>query len=78
MSLQNGAVSLKTCSLQEFEEMCFETDFGISFSVDGGWFDLHTGADPEILKRGALYLGHHGWLTKKTFGFRWSKKDKIR
>ena len=36
MSLQNGAVSLKTCSLQEFEEMCFETDFGISFSVDGG------------------------------------------
>ena len=40
-----------------------------------------TGADPEILKRGwgwgALYVGHHGWPTKKVLGFRWSKKAKI-
>ena len=36
------------------------------------------GADPEILKRGGrLYIGHHGWLTKKILGFRWSKKAKI-
>ena len=37
----------------------------------------YTGADPEILKRGALYVGHHGWSTKKILGFRWSKKAKI-
>ena len=36
-----------------------------------------AGADPEILKRGALYVGHHGWPTKKILGFRWSKKAKI-
>ena len=35
------------------------------------------GADTEILKRGALYVGHHGWPTKKILGFRWSKKAKI-
>ena len=37
-----------------------------------------AGADPEIFKRGgALYVGHHGWLTKKILDFRWSKKAKI-
>ena len=36
-----------------------------------------SGADPETLKRGALYVGHHGWLTKKILVFRWSKKAKI-
>ena len=36
-----------------------------------------AGVDSEILKRGALYVGHHGWLTKKILGFRWSKKAKI-
>ena len=25
----------------------------------------------------ALHVGHHGWPTKKIFGFRWSKKAKI-
>ena len=35
------------------------------------------GADPEILKRGELYVGHHGWPSKKILGFRWSKKAKI-
>ena len=34
-------------------------------------------ADPEILKRGALYAGHHGWPKKKMLGFRCSKKVKI-
>ena len=24
-----------------------------------------------------MHVGHHGWLTKKTLGFRWSKKAKI-
>ena len=24
-----------------------------------------------------LYVGHHGWLTKKSLGFRWSKKARI-
>ena len=28
-------------------------------------------------KGGALYVGHHGWPTKKILGFRWSKKVKI-
>ena len=37
----------------------------------------YTGADPEILKKGVLYMGHHGWPTKKILGFRWSKKVKI-
>ena len=31
--------------------------------------------DPEILKRGVHYVGHHGW--PKILGFRWSKKAKI-
>ena len=35
------------------------------------------GADAEILKRGVLYVGHHGWPTKKILGFKWSKKAKI-
>ena len=26
---------------------------------------------------GSLYVGHHGWPTKKLLGFRWSKKVKI-
>ena len=25
----------------------------------------------------ALYVGHHGWPTKKILGFRWSRKAKI-
>ena len=33
--------------------------------------------DPEILKRGALYVDHHGWPAKKILGFRWSKKTEI-
>ena len=37
----------------------------------------YTGAYPEILKKGVLYMGHHGWPTKKILGFRWSKKVKI-
>ena len=27
--------------------------------------------------RGAHYVSHHGWWTKKILGFRWSKKAKI-
>ena len=38
---------------------------------------VRSGADPEILKRGALYVGHHGWPKKKILGFKWSKKAKI-
>ena len=40
---------------------------------------LHAlpGADPEIWKGVALSVGNHGWPTKKTLGFRWSKKAKI-
>ena len=35
------------------------------------------GADPEIWKKVVLYVGHHGWPTKKILSFRWSKKSKI-
>ena len=35
-----------------------------------------TRADPEILNRGALYVGHHGSPTKKILGFKWSKNAK--
>ena len=37
---------------------------------------IYSGADAEILKekKGALYIGHHGWPTKKMLGLRWSKK----
>ena len=28
-------------------------------------------------KGAALYIGHHGWPTKKILAFRWSKKTKI-
>ena len=37
----------------------------------------NAGADPEILKRGVLYVVHHDWSTKKKLGFRWSKKAEI-
>ena len=36
-----------------------------------------AGADPGILKRGMLYVGHHGWPAKKILGFRLSKKAEI-
>ena len=26
---------------------------------------------------GAVYVGHHGWSTKKFLGFKWSEKAKI-
>ena len=29
-----------------------------------------TGAGPEISKRGALYVSHHGWPANKILGFR--------
>ena len=41
------------------------------------FFSLNTGVDSEILKRGALYIGHHGWPAKKILDFRWSKKAEI-
>ena len=41
------------------------------------FLDVIPGADPEILKKEALYASHHGWLTKKKLFFRWSKKAKI-
>ena len=40
-------------------------------------FSFLTVADPEILKRVALYFGHHGQPMKEILGFRWSKKGKI-
>ena len=33
-------------------------------------------ADPEILKKGVLCVDHHGWPTKKNWGFSWSKNSK--
>ena len=41
------------------------------------FLDVIPGVDPEILKKEALYISHHGWLTKKKKIFRWSKKAKI-
>ena len=35
-----------------------------------------SGADPEILKRGLLYVGYHGWLAKKILGLD-DLKDRI-
>ena len=46
--------------------------------VDGAQdIDIVTVVDPEILKGEGLKVGHHGWLTKKILGFRWSKKARI-
>ena len=42
--------------------------FEISYVFRGGSRDL---------EKGALYVGHHGWLAKKILGFRWSKKADI-
>ena len=39
--------------------------------------NISTGADQKILKKGVLYDGHHGWLTKKILGFRWPKRANI-
>ena len=38
---------------------------------------LTRGRSRYFEKVGALYVGHHGWPTKKLLGFRWSKKAKI-
>ena len=40
MSLENNATGLKTHSVQEFDEIHFETDICISFGIDGGLFDF--------------------------------------
>ena len=37
---------------------------------------LDQGQIQRFLKEGALYVGHHGWQTKKNLVFRWSKKAK--
>ena len=39
--------------------------------------EYSSGADPEILKKGALYVDHHGWPAKKILDFRWSKKAEV-
>ena len=38
---------------------------------------LVQGLIQRFWKGVALYVGHHGWSTKKSLGFRWSKKAKI-
>ena len=32
----------------------------------------------RFIKRGVLYVSHHGWPTNKTLGFRWSIKAEIK
>ena len=38
---------------------------------------MYRGVCRDFENRVALYVGHHGWPTKKMLGFRWSKKAKI-
>ena len=38
--------------------------------TEQGWIQI-------FLREGVLYVGHHGWLAKKTLGFRWSKKVEV-
>ena len=38
---------------------------------------MSRGGCRDFEKGMALYVSHHGWPTKKVFGFRWSKKVKI-
>ena len=41
-------------------------------------FQVHIrGGSRDFEKGGALYVGHHGWPTKKILGFRWSKKAEV-
>ena len=37
----------------------------------------YPGRIQRFWKGAVLYVGHHGWPTKKILGFRWSKKAKI-
>ena len=39
---------------------------------------LKVESNPETLKKGTLYVGHHSWPRKKILGFGWSKKAKMR
>ena len=57
--------------------MCLD----VSRSVGEGFFcfrgrDWEQGRIQRFSKEGVTYVGHHGWLTKKILGFRWSKKAK--
>ena len=62
--------------------------FPQTFSSQEKWKQVHflsRGGSRDFERRkggggggvGALYVGHHGWPTKKTLGFRWFKKVKI-
>ena len=37
---------------------------------------LFRGGSRDFKRGGSLYVGHHGWPTKKILGFQWSKKAK--
>ena len=39
--------------------------------------NITRGRSRDFQNDGELYVGHHGWLTKKLLAFRFSKKTKI-
>ena len=45
--------------------------------VVANWRNYKQGWIQRFWKEVVLYVGHHGWPTKKILGFRWSKKTKI-
>ena len=57
---------------EQFEEhLCRRT------SLDGCFYKMYRGGSREFKNGGALYVGQHCWLAKKSLGFRWSKKAEI-
>ena len=72
----------ETCLFEQWYRVSFWYSLKLShLKKSGNKFISYPGADSEILKGGrrwgALYVGHHGWPTKKILGFRWFKKAKI-
>ena len=70
--------NLKYLYRNELEKTWFTHDAAYSDSKHLGKRTIARGGSRNFQKGGGeLYVRHHGWLTKKILGFRWSKKAKI-
>ena len=70
--------NLKYLYRNELEKTWFTHDAAYSDSKHLGKRTIARGGPRNFQKGGGeLYVRHHGWLTKKILGFRWSKKAKI-
>ena len=76
---QKSSLWFPSCIAKHISQECHNFNFSyFHMELESGLIikNISTGADPKILKKGMLYDGHHGWLTKKILGFRCPKRAK--